>query len=595
MDIEMSNVEGPAQPPPSQHVTPNLSSRADFGPRLEDPDKTLRPRPSRLKLSESDMSRAALYHPSYRRDERILKPAVSWDQEKPAPLRRFMDPPPLAPYVTPDKRFYPPEPDPFRRDPRYPKGTPAVDFRPIQVPPPPWIPAPGTFQPKSRKETQLGIQARAPAPSTTNPNVKVDPDLKSAFPPRPNMHPRTETTSTFSSVSMQRSGSNTSQQSGVGSRSEASASLSSETDSRHAKSRVSSMSTSATSELNEASAPQKKKRSRVLMTHVQQKHLGALWKLTKFPDAGQRQEMAEAIGLTARQVQVWFQNQRQKHRKQMQQVGGLEGDGHAKGLSADQEDRVSHWAASSGTGSSWSVVTPHSAYHPQPPYQPHIVHPGSHQHVPGTPMSMPLPISFAGPSAYQGGATAGSYSPNRPQLSLDNVPREFQPHSTPNNWGMWERRDAQEPPMSAASPVFGSPHLSPGGFGHGIHQPMSACLPPQNALYRRDGSTSDRPRPRKSSSYEHLRRSAASPPLPEISVPRYLPPSLARLAITSPVDKPAKLGSNILPLVKDETESEEPAEKANGRRSSSAGPEMTRKRSQSGGGVHLPSLKSMFG
>jgi hypothetical protein len=87
---------------------------------------------------------------------------------------------------------------------------------------------------------------------------------------------------------------------------------------------------------------------------------------TKFPDAGQRQEMAEAIGLTARQVQVWFQNQRQKHRKQMQQVGGLEGDGHAKGLSADQEDRVSHWAASSGTGSSWSVVTPHSAYHPQP-------------------------------------------------------------------------------------------------------------------------------------------------------------------------------------------------------------------------------------
>lgn len=343
--------------------------------------------------------------------------------------------------------------------------------------------------------------------------------------------------------------------------------------------------------------------------------------------------MAEAIGLTARQVQVWFQvsrrkgrnlgavgsdngqNQRQKHRKQMQQVGGLEGDGHAKELSADQEDRVSHWAASSGTGSSWSVVTPHSAYHPQPrkrrsplsvptlvflsdmvpAYPPHIVHPGSHQHVPGTPMSMPLPISFAGPSAYQGGAIAGSYSPNKPQLSLDNVLREFHPHSAPNNWGMWERRDAQEPPMSAASPVFGSPHLSPGGFGHVIHQPMSACLPSQNSIYPRNESTSDRPRPRRSSSYEHLRRSALSPPLPEISVPRYLPPSLARLAITSPVDKPTKLGSNILPLVKDETESEGPAKKTNGRRSSSAGPEMTRKRSQSGAGVHLPSLKSMFG
>lgn len=280
MDIEMSNTEGPAQPL-SQHVTPNPSSRADFEPRLEDADKTLRPRPSRLKLAEPDVSRMALHHPSYRRDEHILKPAVSWDQEKPAPPRRFMDPPPLAPYVTPDKRFYPPEPDPYRRDPRYPKGTPAVDFRPIQVPPPPWIPAPGTFQPKSRKETRVGSQARAPAPapSTTNPHVKVDPDLKFPFPPRPNMHPRTETTSTFSSVSMQRSGSNTSQQSGVGSRSEASARLSSETDSRHDKSRVSSMSTSATSEVNEAGAPQKKKRSRVLMTHVQQKHLGRLWKL----------------------------------------------------------------------------------------------------------------------------------------------------------------------------------------------------------------------------------------------------------------------------------------------------------------------------
>lgn len=232
-------------------------------------------------------------------------------------------------------------------------------------------------------------------------------------------------------------------------------------------------------------------------------------------------------------------------------------------------------------------------------YQPRIVHPGSHQHVPGMPMSMPLPISFAGPSVYHGGPSTGSYSPNKPQLSLDNGPRELHPHSTPNNWGMWERRDAQDPPMSATSPVFGSPHLSPGGFGPVIHQPMSACLPPsQNALYRRIEATAtpERPRPRKSSSHEHLRRSAPSPPLPEISVPRYLPPSLAKLAITSPVDKPTKLGSNILPLVKDETEtgSEEPAEKTRGRRSSSAGPEMMRKRSQSGG-VHLPSLKSMFG
>lgn len=65
-------------------------------------------------------------------------------------------------------------------------------------------------------------------------------------------------------------------------------------------------------------APQKKKRTRTLTTSNQSSVLLALLAKTPFPTTAEREEVGRAIGLTARKVQVWFQNQRQKQKKSTQ-------------------------------------------------------------------------------------------------------------------------------------------------------------------------------------------------------------------------------------------------------------------------------------
>ncbi|KAF9259451.1 homeobox-domain-containing protein [Marasmius fiardii PR-910] len=64
-----------------------------------------------------------------------------------------------------------------------------------------------------------------------------------------------------------------------------------------------------------ASAAPKKKRTRTLTTPHQSAVLHALLSQSRFPTTAMREEVGRAIGLSARKVQIWFQNQRQKARR----------------------------------------------------------------------------------------------------------------------------------------------------------------------------------------------------------------------------------------------------------------------------------------
>lgn len=61
--------------------------------------------------------------------------------------------------------------------------------------------------------------------------------------------------------------------------------------------------------------PPKKKRTRTLTTPHQSAVLHALLAQSRFPTTAMREEVGRQIGLSARKVQIWFQNQRQKARR----------------------------------------------------------------------------------------------------------------------------------------------------------------------------------------------------------------------------------------------------------------------------------------
>ncbi|CAL1702891.1 unnamed protein product [Somion occarium] len=61
--------------------------------------------------------------------------------------------------------------------------------------------------------------------------------------------------------------------------------------------------------------PPKKKRTRTLTTPQQAAVLHALLAQSRFPTTAMREEVGRSIGLSARKVQIWFQNQRQKARR----------------------------------------------------------------------------------------------------------------------------------------------------------------------------------------------------------------------------------------------------------------------------------------
>ncbi|WRT63647.1 uncharacterized protein IL334_000570 [Kwoniella shivajii] len=136
----------------------------------------------------------------------------------------------------------------------------------------------------------------------------------------------------------------------------------------------------------------KRKRTRALMTHMQQSGLMSLWKKTKFPTGAERETLGQTIGLTPRQVQVWFQNQRQKGRKALAVNGGIpEGEDPAdyeelqksprsRRLSLEGDERISAWAGSSASSNSTRLLLDLPSTAGSGSFEPLIAHRGASSH-----------------------------------------------------------------------------------------------------------------------------------------------------------------------------------------------------------------------
>ncbi|KAG1761401.1 hypothetical protein EDD22DRAFT_847782 [Suillus occidentalis] len=100
------------------------------------------------------------------------------------------------------------------------------------------------------------------------------------------------------------------------------------------------------SEPSPQSAPApKKKRTRTLTTPHQSAVLHALLAQSRFPTTTMREEVGRQIGLSARKVQIWFQNQRQKARRPQSDSAPLSRPAHFGPFpSAPQSASSSHTA-----------------------------------------------------------------------------------------------------------------------------------------------------------------------------------------------------------------------------------------------------------
>ena len=225
--------------------------------------------------------------------------------ERNAPPNHNIPPPPLAPYVSPEKRFFPPFPGDHRGgDPRQavrPRSSGSASIPSPQRPAPLYIP---------------------PFPHVRRPLSPVASQRQTQPPPLA-LFPQRADRGYLYSEDMSRSHSQSSEHSNCS----ASSGRVSRTQSSESGGRTEegSRGTHASSEpaQEDVVALQRPKRSRVLMTNMQQQLLSILWKRvgyshqsvlscteqtqTKFPNTEERQEIAAEVALTPRQVQVWFQ------------------------------------------------------------------------------------------------------------------------------------------------------------------------------------------------------------------------------------------------------------------------------------------------
>ncbi|GAA5832800.1 hypothetical protein JCM11251_005769 [Rhodosporidiobolus azoricus] len=103
-----------------------------------------------------------------------------------------------------------------------------------------------------------------------------------------------------------------------------------------------------------------KKRSRTLTTPAQTAVLNALLAKTRFPSTETREEVGKQIGMSARRVQIWFQNRRQSQKRQRDREAQESAAAVAAGHALSQHHLVQHHHYQQQQ---------HLPHHPQAAYQ----------------------------------------------------------------------------------------------------------------------------------------------------------------------------------------------------------------------------------
>ncbi|GAA5856911.1 hypothetical protein JCM8547_008460 [Rhodosporidiobolus lusitaniae] len=198
-----------------------------------------------------------------------------------------------------------------------------------------------------------------------------------------------------------------------------------------------------------------KKRSRTLTTPAQTAVLNALLAKTRFPSTETREEVGKQIGMSARRVQIWFQNRRQSQKR--------------------QRDRDAQEAAAATAA---GLAHPHQLPHHQPvyqhPYAPHAhIDPYSNPSAQFYPPLQPKTVAAASPYAHLPPAT-GSRPELHHRVSMDSVASRASfasnPHSQHSGMSSLHARSTQGSERDGLGPLpsdarFAHPYTNGTAYG----------------------------------------------------------------------------------------------------------------------------------